>query len=91
MSSHVMKFIIWAVFIHFTVYGNVITFRIGLFLITECKFMHYLSNKRTDIVYDFFFITFVKEVLLTGFDKSDVSLLAPLYKSLWTHQQYKQK
>jgi hypothetical protein len=67
------------------------TFRIGLFLITECKFMHYLSNKYGYFTWFFYFITFVKKVLLTGFDKSDVSLLAPLYKSLWTHQQYKQK
>jgi microsomal dipeptidase-like Zn-dependent dipeptidase len=32
--------------------SHVMTFIIGLFLITERKFMQYLSNKRTDILYD---------------------------------------
>ena len=33
-----------------------------------------------------FVITFVEKVLLTGFDTSDVDLLAPLHKSLWLKQ-----
>ena len=37
-----------------SVYGNMMKFRIGLFLITECKCMRYQSNKRTDIYYDSF-------------------------------------
>ena len=40
---------------YLSVYGNMMKFRIGLFLITECKFMRYQSNKRTDIFYDFFY------------------------------------